>query len=222
MRDVSKNSFHDVFDYVCDHVVASDRETQNYNLTSNLNRRSDLFTMIDPTLEKLESQDVDEINGLTLRMAFAIYVYDWCWHERPGDGYPHILLDEPIPADKHLNNGIAIYLGGGYHVLGSLGKYDEDLSLMLEFGKKIKNRRAYIYRLEDEIGSSDHFFLAHAGAEQRCRAILKMAVERRRREERIKAEKEKIIKEAQSHLPDESKKETRKRGSGKKSGAQTA
>ena len=133
--------------------------------------------MSDLSMKNLKSKDVDELFGLTLCVAYAIYVEGWQWFEFPGSDTPYLLLDAPLPASVRVpDKDCALYIGDDYYVFKDLVRYHESLKSVLNAGVCIANAGyswEYGHYMEKELQSSNHVRLLHAPPEKRCRAILK-------------------------------------------------
>ena len=129
------------------------------------------------SMKDLTSNKVDEICGLTLSVAYAIFVEGWQWFNFPETPTPLLLLDEALPTGKIPDKDCGRYIGDDYYVFKDLPKYHESLRKMLEQGKLLINA-GYVWDysryIESELGSSDHDKLLHCSPEIRCRAILKL------------------------------------------------
>lgn len=135
--------------------------------------------MITTKLNKLEPKDVDDLCGLTLNIAFAWYILGWRWYRRSEDGYSWILLDEPVPEGKHLHNDAGVHIGSNHYVFKALPKFHENIDLIFLQEEKIKEDGMaweYMKLLEEELKSSNHFTLAHASADKRTRAMVKLYI----------------------------------------------
>lgn len=129
------------------------------------------------SMKDLKSEDVDELYGLILSVAFAIYVEGWKWFEFPNTTTPILLLDAPLPANKVPDKDCGRYVGDNYYVFKDLPKYHESLRRMNEHGQKLLDAGYvwdYCRYIEEELKTSDHAQLLHCSAETRCRAILKL------------------------------------------------
>jgi hypothetical protein len=130
--------------------------------------------MLDSSFMHITEAEVRDLANVSLNIAYALHVEKWAWYEKPNEGYPLILLDEaPI---KPLNEDIGIYLGDDRYVYSGLPKFNEDLYRTMEMGRFIIASgfgREYMVYLEEEVNSSNHARLSHAGADKRCRAILR-------------------------------------------------
>ena len=131
-------------------------------------------------MKNLKVSDVDSLCGLSLCVAYAIYVEGWAWYEFPGHDVPRLLLDAPLPTDKTPDKECARYVGGEYYVFKEMAKYDESIMAMLSKGKTIVQSGygwEYSRAIEKEIKSSNHIRLLHVPSDKRCRAILKLFLE---------------------------------------------
>jgi len=145
------------------------------------------------SMKALKSEDVDNLHGLTLSIAFAIYVEGWQWYNFPGSDTPWLLLDAPMPANKTPDKDCARYIGDEHWVFEDLMKYHESLYRMLYHGKKLIDAGYawdYTRYIEEEIGSAEHWKFLHCGAEIRCRAILKLHLDNPNIREELKKDEE--------------------------------
>ena len=129
------------------------------------------------SMKDLKSDKVNELHGLTLSVAYAIYVERWQWFNFPNTITPILLLDSPLPDNKVPDKDCGRYIGGDYYVLKNLPKYHESLRKMLEHGQQLIDAGYvwdYCRYIEEEMETSDHVKLLHCSSEDRCRAILKL------------------------------------------------
>ena len=127
-------------------------------------------------MEDIKASDVDQLYGLTLSIAYAIFVEGWKWFNFPGTKTPNLLLDAPLPDDKIPDKNCARYIGDDYYVFKDLPRYHENLTKMFNHGTKLVEagyQWGYSRYIEEELGSSNHIDILHCNAEIRCRAILK-------------------------------------------------
>jgi len=144
--------------------------------------------MITISFQKIIPKDVDDLQSLSLNMAFAIHVFGWKWYKRSADNMPFCLLDSKPQRDRKLNDEYFRHIGDGRYVAKSLPKFDTRLKSMIDLTTSLETKqqqRRYMEWLEDEVGSADHFVLTTTGAEKRCRAFLKMVLD-----EKIKSAQE--------------------------------
>jgi len=144
--------------------------------------------MVTINMKHLVPDDISNLHGLTLNMAFGIHVFGWKWYKRATDGMPFCLLDSKPQRNRKLNDEYFRHIGDGRYVAKSLPKFDTRLKSMIDLAVSLETKqqqRRYMQWLEDEVGSADHFVLTTTGAEKRCRAYLKMALD-----EKIKAAQE--------------------------------
>jgi len=139
--------------------------------------------MITANLRKLEPEDVDDLYGLSLCMAFGIHVHGWKWYKRDKDGMKYVLVDTAPFKNRKLNKEFFRYMGDNRYVAKNLPKFDKRLKGMCNLAKNLEPEQQRIYTrwLEDEVKSESHFDLAHATSEQRCRAYLKMTLDEKRK-----------------------------------------
>jgi len=133
--------------------------------------------MIDISMEKIESDEVNELYGLSLCVAFAIHVKKWKWFSYQEDVLVHFLLDAPLSNDKKPNKKCGRYVGDNHYVFKDLPKYNENLIKMFNYGQIIENAgygSNYSQYVEEELNNSNHISLLQASADVRCRAILKL------------------------------------------------
>lgn len=131
---------------------------------------------MDIYMKELKSSDVDQLCGLTLNIAYAIFIEGWKWYHFPGTETPNILLDAFFPKNKIPDKDCAMYIGGDNYVFKDIPRYNESLTTMLNHGTKLIDAGygwKYSYYIEKEIGNSDHINLLHCNSDKRCRAILK-------------------------------------------------
>lgn len=149
--------------------------------------------MIDLSMKSLTSNDVDELHGLTLCVAYAIYVEGWTWFDFPNSDTPRLLLDAPLPVSVIVpDKDCARYVGGDFYVFEDLPRYDESLICMINKGAQlIKLGYSWDYSryIETELQSSDHVRFLHASSEKRCRAILKFYLDNQNIKEEMEQEK---------------------------------
>ncbi len=135
---------------------------------------------MDISMENLTSEDVDQLHGLTLNIAFAIFIENWKWFDFPNTKISHLLLDVPLEGDKILDERCARYIGSGYYVFKDLPRYDKNIVRMINYGKKIVKAGyewEYLRYIEKELNGSNHIQLLHCNAEIRCRSILKLCLD---------------------------------------------
>ncbi len=136
--------------------------------------------MLNINLKNLVPDDVSDLHGLLLNMAFAIHIYDWKWYKRDQDGMKYVLLDTAPLANRALNKEFFRLIGDQRYVAKSLPKFEKRLLTIINLVFSLEDeqqQRRYMRWLEDEIYSTDHFEIAHANSEQRLRAYLKMVLE---------------------------------------------
>jgi hypothetical protein len=132
------------------------------------------------SMKNLKASDVNQLYGLTLNIAYAIYVEGWQWFDFPGTKIPHLLLDAPLEKGKIPNRKCARYIGDDYYVLKDLPEYNKNLTMMVKQGKKLVKagyKMCYLKNIEEEIRSSNHLRLLHCSADKRCRAIVKFYID---------------------------------------------
>lgn len=141
--------------------------------------------MIEPSFKKLSSEDVDDLCGLTLRVAFAIHVENWKWYKRPQDKYPYILLNKAPKKNRKLNEDIAYEIGDGRFVYKNIPSYENNLRYMFQYTEEYFEEYKYnfIHYIEKELHTQNHYRLLMASAEVRCRAILKFTLDEKEKKD---------------------------------------
>ena len=66
---------------------------------------------MDISMKGLKAEQVDDLYGLTLSIAFAIYVRGWQWFHFPESDTLWLLLDAPLPDGKTHDKDSARYVG---------------------------------------------------------------------------------------------------------------
>lgn len=142
--------------------------------------------MLTPDLSKIKPSDVDNLRGLVLNMAFALYVEKWKWVEVNSRNVRKILWDEVPPDNSKINMSACRYVGDGLFTFTDLPCYDKSLAFLIEKsnGFNQRQRNLFIYYLKNTLGTDKRFAIANASAMNRCRAIVKVFVQLKREEER--------------------------------------
>lgn len=143
---------------------------------------------MDLSMKNLKSEDVDSLYGLTLNIAFSIYVENWQWLEFPNTETPYILLDKPLPEKTFPKKQCAIYLGDNHFVFKKIPKYNESINKMIKLGRKLNSIGYgwhYSKYIEEELKSSDHIKMLNCSADKRARAILKLIIDYPQIKERL-------------------------------------
>lgn len=142
--------------------------------------------MLTPDLTKITTADVDELRGIMLNIAYAIYVKEWKWVNSDNRRIRKILVDEDVPEEKVLNLAAFRYIGDGLYIYKNLPKYDTNCAYLINEAVSFdqRKRNLFVYYLKETVRTEKRFALTNATSLQRARAIVKVFVHLHREKKR--------------------------------------